>query len=160
MGYATRLGDVTTPTGGGSGVFSQIYSWFTGSTANAANSPQIVQDWMIAVRSRGNAVVRYPRTDDIGTAGDLAERESNIDPDTGAVLGYSYYMAPDDVINADRVTRGLSKLAPATAVVADAGERLLKVASGVNLDLTKSLLTIGVALVAVNALVNSFTRRR
>lgn len=115
MGY---LGDVTTPTGGGSGIIDQITSWFTGSVANAANEPQNVQDWLAQVKARGNAVVRYPKTDDIGTAGDLAERETL---DSG---GYSYYMAPPDVIAADRTTRGLSVLAPATAKVAAVAESI------------------------------------
>jgi len=153
MGY---LGDVTTPTGGGAGIFSQIYSWFTGSVANAANEPQIVQDWMAQVRQRGNTVLRYPKTDNVGTAGDLAEREANTD-DSGAVIGYNYYLAPLDVINADRTTRGLSLLAPATAKIAAAGEGL---GQGLQSTIVKGALLIGGALVLSNVLTGYVTRRR
>lgn len=147
MGY---LGDVTTPTGGGAGVVDQVISWFTGSVANAANEPQVVLDWEAAVRSRGNAVVRYPKTDDIGTQGDLAEREGN------GGGGYSYYLAPDEVINADRINRGLSKLAPATAKVAALGEGLT---SGISGEIKQIALLTGLALVAVN-LIPALVRKR
>jgi hypothetical protein len=112
-----RLGDVTTPTGGGSGILDQIKSWFTGSVPNAANSPANVQEWMAEVKSRGNVVTRYPYTDDLANQGDLAERQQENDG------SYTYFPAPDDVINADRVLRGLSTLAPVTGTVAAAGQR-------------------------------------
>lgn len=122
MGYTqARLGDVTTPTGSGPGVLSQIWGWITATPANAANSPQVVQDWMAAVRLRGNAVVRYPKTDDIGTAGQLAEKEANRD-DAGNVLGYSYYIAPPEVLAADSTNRTLSQAAPTVAKIAAVGE--------------------------------------
>ena len=149
MAYAA-LGDVTTPTGSGPGLFSQIAAWFTGSTANAANSPQIVLDWMADVRSRGNAVVRYPKTDDIGTQGDLAERETL---DGGC---YSYYLAPVDVINADRITRGLSLLAPATAKIAAVGENIT---SGISDEIKHIALLTGAALIAVEVLPQLLRKR-
>jgi hypothetical protein len=118
MGYASGLGDATTPVGGGAGIVSQITSWFTGSVADAANSPQVVQQWAADVKARGNAVVRYPFHDDIGIYGGLAEREA-----TGA--GYSYYMAPANVLAADQTTRSLSTLAPATGKIAALAESSL-----------------------------------
>lgn len=150
MAYVrAQLGDVTTPTGGGSGIVSQIVSWFSGTVANAGNEPQNVLDWEAQVRARGNAVVRYPKTDDIGTQGDLAERETN---DTG----YSYYLAPQDVIAADRTLRGLSALAPATGKVAALGESLT---SGIGANLTKIAVLTGVALVAVEVLPSLLRKR-
>lgn len=138
------LGDVTTPTGSGAGLFSQIAAWFSGSVANAANSPQIVLDWQAQVKARGNVVARYPFKDDgIGTYGDLAEREDN-----GDGL-YSYYMAPPDVISADRTTRNLSTLAPATAKVAAIGEGLT---SGITDEVKKVAVVAGIALVAIEVL--------
>lgn len=115
-----QLGDVTTPTGSGPGIFDQIKNWFTGSVANAASSPQIVLDWAADVKARGNVATRYPKTDGIGVAGDLAEKEADVDNSGNAT--YVYYPAPDDVINADRITRGLSALAPVTGTVAAAGQ--------------------------------------
>src|SRR5690349_1579611 len=145
MAYA-QLGDVTTSTGGGASIASQIYSWFTGSVADAANEPQVVLDWEADVRSRGNAVVRYPKTDDVGTAGDLAERE------TLSGGGYSYYMAPPEVIAADRTNRGLSQLAPATAKIAALGEGLTQPLADIGKDVTKIAIIAGVAVVALNVL--------
>lgn len=151
MAYVrAQLGDVTTPTGGGSGIVSQIVSWFSGTVANAGNEPQNVLDWEAQVHARGNAVVRYPKTDDIGTQGDLAEREAN---GTG---GYSYYLAPQDVIDADRTLRGLSALAPATGKVAALGESL---SSGIGANLTKIAVVTGVALVAVEVLPSLLRKR-
>lgn len=122
MGYPqARLGDVTTPTGSGPGILSQVWGWITATPANAANSPQVVQDWMTAVRARGNAVVRYPRTDEIGTVGQLAEREANTDAN-GTVIGYSYYIAPSDVLAADGINATLSKAAPTVAKIATIAE--------------------------------------
>lgn len=139
-----QLGDTTTPgTGGGAGFFSQIWSWITASPANAANSPQIVQDWMEQVRANGNAVVRYPfPDDDVAHTGDLVERM-----DVGT--GYNYIPAPLDVVNADRTLRGLSKLAPITGDIAAAGERL---GQGITGDITKYALIAGGVVLAANVL--------
>ena len=116
----TTLGDVTTPTGGGGGIFDQVKNWFTGTVANTANAPANVLAWIADVKSRGNVVTRYPYTDENGTKGDLAEKEASTDSSGNVV--YNYYLAPEDVVNADRVTRGLSVLAPVIADVAAAGE--------------------------------------
>jgi hypothetical protein len=142
MGYA-RLGDVTTPTGSQPGLVSQVWGWLTESNvANAANEPQNVQQWMADVRARGNAVVRYPKTDGIGTAGDLAERETT-------AFGYSYYLAPADVIDADRTLRGLSKLAPVTARIAEVGE---DIGRGLEAPIVKGALIVGGLILAANVL--------
>lgn len=142
MGYPTQLGDATTPTGGGSGLVSQVIGWFTGSTANAANAPQVVQDWMRAVQARGNAVVRYPKTDGIGIQGQLTERETT-------ATGYSYYVAPADVLAADANTAALSTLAPITARVSEAGENLGK---GLEDPIIKGALVVGGLVVLANVL--------
>jgi hypothetical protein len=166
MGYA-QLGDVTTPTGSEPGVFSQIWGWLTEpNPANAANEPANVQAWMAAVRTRGNAVVRYPKTDDIGVQGDLAEREKT-------AFGYSYYLAPDDVLQADYIVRGLSWAARpvgAAAAAAEAGAEAVQ--GGVKLvlqaprdalsDITgisPKLITAGLVL-GVGALIYGAVRKR
>lgn len=125
MGYARNgLGDVTTPTGSDPGLFSQIWGWLTEpNVANAANEPQNVQNWMASVRARGNAVVRYPKTDDIGAAGDLAEREQT-------AYGYAYYLAPDDVLQADYLVRGLSWAARPVGAAAAAAQTGAEVVQG------------------------------
>jgi hypothetical protein len=97
---------------------------------------------MRAVRARGNAVVRYPKTDGIGIQGQLAERES-----TGT--GYSYYVAPPEVLEADGNTAALSTLAPITARVAEVGEGLGK---GLEEPLIKGALIVGGLVVLANVL--------
>lgn len=148
-----QLGDVTTPgTGSGPGYLSQIWGWLTASSANAANSPQIVQDWMAQVRARGNAVVRYPfPSDDVSQTGDLVERMDAGD------AGYNYLPAPTDVVNADRALRNLSVLAPATAKIAAVGESLT---SGVSSEVKKVAIYAGVALVAIQFIPSLIGRRR
>ena len=152
MGYAqARLGDSTTPgQGSGPGVFSQIWGWITATPANAANSPAIVQKWMADVRARGNAVVRYPfPSDDVAQTGDLAERMDAGD-------SYNYLPAPLDVVNADRVMRGLSTLAPITARVAEVGENIGK---GLEAPIVKGALIVGGLILAAN-LLPSLLRKR
>lgn len=148
MGYArAQLGDVTTPGGSGPGIVSQIASWFTGSVANADSSPQVVQDWQAGVRRRGNVAVRYPFPSDVvAQTGDLVERMDAGD-------SYNYIPAPMDVVNADRTMRGLERLAPITARVAEVAEGL---GEGITGSLMKAALVVGGFVVLSNIL----TRRR
>lgn len=153
MGYPrqARLGDVTTPgTGSGPGLFSQIWGWITASPANAANSPVLVQQWMAQVRARGNAVVRYPfPSDDVAQNGDLVERMDAGD-------SYNYIPAPLDVVNADRITRGLSTLAPITARVAEVGENIGK---GLEAPIVKGAIIVGGIILAANVLPSLLRKR-
>jgi hypothetical protein len=66
---------------------------------------------------------------------------------------YNYIPAPMDVVNADRTMRGLERLAPITARVAEVAEGL---GEGITGSLMKAALVVGGFVVLSNIL----TRRR
>lgn len=140
---------------GGNSLPSQLWSWVTGTVPEASDDPPAVQSWRAGVKARGDVAVRWPYNDPF--RGELAERETNTDAD-GSALGYTYYLAPLDVINADRARRNLDAIAGNVLLpLADAGLSVAQVASGV---LFRGALVTAGLVVAVNAIAGAMRGRR
>lgn len=149
------LGEWSFLSNGGNSVPSQLWAWITGTVAEASDDPPAVVAWRAGVTQRGDVALRWPFAD--GFHGELAERESNAD-DTGAVIGYNYYLAPLDVINADRARRNLDALAANVILpVASAGESVAQVITGVAV---RGAVVVGAAALGVGFLLSLARGRR
>lgn len=132
----------------GNGLFGQLWAWVTGTVASASDDPPAVTAWMQQVKAQGGVAVRWPFAD--AFHGELAERDANYASDGVTVLGYSYYLAPLDVINADRNRRGVDAIATNVLLpVAEAGESVAKVITG---TVGRAAILAGAAVVGVNLL--------
>lgn len=134
-------------TSSGNGLFSQLWGWVTGTVAAASDDPPAVVAWRKTI-APGGVAVRWPFADALH--GELAERDPNVSSDGLTVLGYSYFLAPLAVINADRNRRGVDAIATNVILpIAEGSETFAHIITG---TIGRAALVAGGALLAVNLL--------
>lgn len=141
-------------TSSGNGLFAQLWGYITGTVAAASDDPPAVVAWRQQATAAGSVCVRWPFND--AFHGELAERWANYDSDGVAILGYSYALAPLDVINADRARRGVDAIATNVLLpLAEGGETFAHVITS---TIGRAALVAGGAVLAINLLMRAGRR--